>query len=354
VQPKVWFFYSAVLIFASSCGVNLTSESRPSTRDFITATLPATSVPPATSTAVPLSPLPTSPPLEGITTTQINVRSEPSTAGNNLGTIAPFVKVQILGRESYGAWYQILYTNSADGKGWITAAYVQVKDSSRVPVIEFGSGTGSRVSGLALQTINVRSGPGTNFESLGTLSRNDVTAVTGKDSSGAWMQVDFKGQAGWAASEFLKVNDADSLPVTADTAQAGATVEAAVTAVPIPTRPTSIQDHDSMQAPLASVVLSPSVSRAFQFNGYVSSLNGDAEDWLQFISSGARVLVSINCSSTGLQVELWINNQPSEMAPLGCGGHRELEIQEAQPYFLRVIAGEFETISYQLSLEIVP
>lgn len=340
----------AALICTSGCSVNLAGESpTTSTPDFITATLPITSTPPAISTTAPPLPLPTSPPIEGITTTQVNVRSEPSTAGSNLGMIAQFSKVQILGRESFAAWYQILYSNSTDGNGWITAAYVQVDDSAGIPVVEIPSGSGSRVTGLALQTINVRSGPGTNFDTLGTLIPNDVVSVTAKDASGAWMQVDFKGQAGWAASEFLKVNDADPLPVSAGPTQASA---AEVTAVPTPIAPPPMLDSDSRQSPLASVVLSPSVNRAFQFNGHVSSLNGDAEDWIQFKSSGSRVFAGLYCSTAGIQVELWLDDQPSEMAPLGCGEHLELEIQENGTYFLRVIAGEFETISYHLSLEI--
>ena len=61
------------------------------------------------------------------------------------------------------------------------------------------------------------------YDSLGVLSPNDVVFITGKDPSGAWMQIEFANAPdgkGWVASEFLKVDNLDSLPVIGNVEQA--------------------------------------------------------------------------------------------------------------------------------------
>jgi len=334
--------------------MNITNENSISTAGFITATLPGISTPRSTVTQAPPAALPTTPAIEGTTTTQINVRSEPSTIGNSLGTIAPFSKVQILGRESNGAWYQILYVNSTDGKGWVTALYVQVEAAAEIPVIRTEADLG--VSGLVIQPINIRSGPGTGYDSLGSLSPNDVVTVTGKDSSGAWLQIQFKSEVGWVASDFLKVNDTDSLPIAADTNQIIPTGESTGSATPLPAHMAYVQDNDSMLSPSISVQLSSLGTGAVQFNGNVSWPDGDTEDWLQFTSDDSDILIGVKCASIGLHVELWKDIELVEENILSCEETEILGVLSGQTYSLRVVANESATLQvtpYILMLELV-
>ncbi len=336
----------------AGCGLNITNENPTPTPDFVTATLPLTqTLQPATTSPSPAT-LPIVSLIEGTTTTQINVRSEPSTIGNSFGTIAAFSKVQIIGRESNGAWYQIVYSNSPDGKGWVTATYVQVDATAEIPVVETGTTSGLSVNGLVVQPVNVRSGPGTNYESLGTLSPNDVVKVTGKDPGSSWLQIDFKSEAGWVATEFLKVDGIDGLPVTANSTQASTTEEVATLE---PSLSPSPQDGDSMQMPSAAVTLSTAGTDAFQFDGNVSSPSGDTEDWLQFKSVGSTVILEVKCSSKTLQVQLWNNNQNIEGEVFSCEQTKELEVKTEETYFLRVLANESNSLHvtrYSLSLKI--
>lgn len=304
VKRQLLFFFLAAWILSTGCSVNKSNEIPVLLPDFVTATLPAPIAPLSTSTVVPPSPMPTNPPIEGTTTTQVNVRSEPSTIEDALGMIAPFSNVQILGREPYGAWYQIIYSSSPNGKGWITAAYTQVNSAAEIPVLQVGSDSGSSVIGLVIQPINVRSGPGTSHASLGTLSTNDVITVTGKDVSGEWMQIKFKNEAGWVASEFLKVDGTDLLPEITDEAQAVGTDENQIVESPSPVNSAGVQDNDSIQMPLASIVFSKAGVRAIQFKGNISSSNGDREDWLQLNSTAAPLLVEVECTGSNLYLEL--------------------------------------------------
>ena len=158
------------MIACAGCDVNISSENAfTATPDFVTATLPPTLTPPATQISIlPTSTLsiagePTISPIEGTTTTQVNVRAETSTASETLGLIGQFAKVQIIGKDASGSWYQIIYADSGTGHGWVRAEYVQVNAPAEIPLVENVAGNGSGVSGLVIQKINVRNGPGTDL-----------------------------------------------------------------------------------------------------------------------------------------------------------------------------------------------
>ena len=85
-------------------------------------TLPPSPAPALSETPLPPA-LPTTAPAEGITSTQVNVRVEPSTASDVLGIIPADMRVEITGKDPGGNWWQINYPHpqAVDGKGWITA-----------------------------------------------------------------------------------------------------------------------------------------------------------------------------------------------------------------------------------------
>ncbi|RJP49314.1 MAG: hypothetical protein C4557_11455 [Anaerolineaceae bacterium] len=291
------------ILFLAGCRADIEETPQIATPDFVTATLPSTPTPKPTSTAIPPSPAPTPVPVEGTTTAELNVRSEPSTAGENLGTLAPFSKVQIIGRDSFGAWYLIVQAEAPAGQGWINAKYVQVEPSAEIMVVEVGSGSGSGVSGLAILPINVRRGPGTDYESLGKLSPDDVVTVRGRDSSGAWLEIEFKGGAGWVSAEFMQVEDADFLPVRTEQA-AGEETEVPATQTTGGEFIPAVMDGDSMQSPSVAVVISSADVQTFQFSGSVSAPTGDGEDWIQFELMGDPALVEVKCTGGAVEIML--------------------------------------------------
>ena len=62
---------------------------------------------------------------EGVSSTQINVRSEPSTAAMFLGSFPPTSRVQIAGKDPGRKLVaDPLRHKGVDGKGWVTAQYV--------------------------------------------------------------------------------------------------------------------------------------------------------------------------------------------------------------------------------------
>ena len=353
----------AVMVTCAGCDTNLADQT--ATSDFVTAVLPFTPKPASTPTVTGIpsasalsgSVEPIIVPIEGTTTTQVNVRAEPSTASETLGMISIFTKIQVTGKDASGSWYQIIYAGSETGNGWVRAEYVQVNATAEIPLVGASAGSGSAVSGLVIQKINVRNGPATTFESLGILNPNDVVFITGKNPSGAWMQIEFASApegTGWVASEFLQMSNSDSLPIIGDALQ---TAEIG-TPVSIPLTPTisqspARQDGDSMLSPFAVVIFSPSGMRAFQVQGDVSAPDGDTEDWVQLTSFTARILAEVECSNSALRVELWNNGLNAGDLALACGERRVIKIESTESYFFRIQASSSNNSQYiQYSLKV--
>ena len=335
------------MLLCSSCGVNLSHENTVTiTPGFVTAALPPTRIPPPANTDLPITPAPvtvegtTPPAVEGKTTTQLNVRAETSTASETVGTIKAYEIIQVIGRDSSGSWYQILYSGSVTGKGWVRAEYVQIADAAQLPVIGGVTDSGSGVSGLVIQKINVRSGPGTTFESLGVLNPKDVVFITGRDTDAGWLQIEF-GSApdgkGWLTAKYVQVENPDSIPVLGTLAPATGTPEG-VPATPPSAILSAPQDGDSLQAPNIAVTFSAAGTHILQVSGEVSTPDGDAEDWVQFTPYTKNILVEVICSSASLQLELWSKGQFTKDIPIACAGKLILPTIAGGVYSLRIPA----------------
>lgn len=81
---------------------------------------------------------------------------------------------------------------------------------------------------VASTTINVRSGPGTNYGVIGQLRQGQTVTITGKNPSGDWWQFDFNGRQGWVFGQNVRVTNAGAVEVAAS-------IPAAPTARPQPT-----------------------------------------------------------------------------------------------------------------------
>jgi uncharacterized protein YraI len=365
-----WLVTSRLLLFSililtivsAGCGATSTPPPAP-TLWLVTATLPATptlppTVPPPSATA-----LPTLPPVEGTTTTQLNVRAEPSTGSASLGMVAPFTKVQIVAKDAGGNWLQILYGQAPQGKGWLTAAYVQVAAGAQIPSLGGGTGSGSGPSGVVLQQVNIRSGPGTDFNSLGTLNPQDVVRLTGKNSGGVWLQIEFANGPegkGWVTAAFVQTSAAAELPIVSEIGQMiGTGIPTGVPPTATPTLLAAFQDGDSANAPAVNVVFSPTGASGLQYTSDVSSPQGDAEDWVQFTPYLAAVSLDIQCIGNGaLSVELW---QMGQVVPgwvsLSCNEEKVATLTAGQSYLLRIqalnVTGNLENTHYTLNISTV-
>ncbi len=62
-------------------------------------------------------------------------------------------------------------------------------------------------------SINVRSGPGTTFPTLGRLTQGQSFPITGKSEDGTWWQFDYNGKTGWVIATNVAATGADTVQV---------------------------------------------------------------------------------------------------------------------------------------------
>jgi uncharacterized protein YgiM (DUF1202 family) len=140
----IYTTFTTILLLSTACSAEVAPPPEtptPTPQVIITSTLPPTQTPRPSPTAEPATATPIVAPVEGQTISQLNVRSEPSAESNLLGSIPIGTSVQIVGKDPTSGWWLILYLESPSGRGWVTAQFVQVADSSSVPVIGGGPQT---------------------------------------------------------------------------------------------------------------------------------------------------------------------------------------------------------------------
>ena len=287
-------------------------------------------------------------PVTGTTVTQLNVRAEPSTASNVLGIIPANSQVQITGKDLGGNWWQILYPQGQDGKGWVTSQYVTATNATEVPVIGDGDGVDPNSGNTAVvqQQINVRSGPGTGFNALGTLNARDVIRLTGKDANNTWLQIEFPAGPdgkGWVNAAFVQAKGVESLPIVTEAGEVIGT--GTPTGIPPTVTPTVLPawtDNDSQNNPIASVVFEPLGTNTLIYGGDISSPEGDSEDWIQFTPYTDTVIASLECKNENLlQVRILENGQPTSLQ-LSCNeSGRPLAVKAGSEYLVDVKTSQF-------------
>ncbi|MXX24716.1 MAG: SH3 domain-containing protein, partial [Caldilineaceae bacterium SB0668_bin_21] len=129
--------------------------------------------------------------------------------------------------------------------GWVYAAFVTATNAGDVPTVEApsaqtpvaapGSSGAGQAPGTAVATVgedvNVRNGPGTEFDRIGGATAGEAYTITGKSADGEWWQIDFAGQSGWIYGPLVTATDAEDVPVVTPTTgavPAGSNLSAAV------------------------------------------------------------------------------------------------------------------------------
>lgn len=145
------------------------------------------------------------------------VRSGAGTGNSIITAISKNTKVDILGeaKDSNGTkWYKV----KVDGKtGYACAEYITVKSSSDSNNSSDNTTAASGTGKVNCSSLNVRSGAGTKYDVVTTVSRNQEMTITGtaKDGNGdKWYSVTFsksgKSYKGYVYAEYLTVTKSDS------------------------------------------------------------------------------------------------------------------------------------------------
>jgi uncharacterized protein YraI len=274
--------------------------------------------------------------------------------------------VEIIGKDPGGNWWQINYPQGqgSDGKGWVTAQYVTTAVTPEVPTIG-GNEADPNSGNIAViqQQLNVRSGPGTDFNSLGTLNPQDVVKLTGKDPNGAWLQIDFAAgpeSRGWVNAAFVRATGVENLPIVTESGLVVGT--GTPTVIPPTSTPTIVPawaDNDSPAAPIVSVSFEPAGTQTLIYNGEVSSPQGDPEDWIAFKPYNQFIFISLDCHwSDAIEIDLSENLAPVNTY-ISCGDQmKKIAVNAGANYLVHLQAmpstGGLQYINYTLTIKTRP
>jgi uncharacterized protein YraI len=355
------------LLFLSACGTinsQPTGEIPPVPSSSLSPT--STLLPTSTPTPIPPTPTITPEPIAGQTLWQVNVRSGPGIYFPLLGQVNQNQTVQILGVDSSLEWFAIEYISGENNLGWVTAEYVQASGTDNLPVlgqITLPNGTPAPQASLN-QKLNVRSGPGTHYDSLGILPVNAVIWLTGRNESSSWLQIDYPNSPtgkGWVISGYVTANNIQDLPVLdssgfplADHTATQATLQVFT---PTPTIVPAFLDEDSATKPGTSQVFSPLGFRNFSYTSDLSTPDGDLVDWIAVRpyapQPGGQAILSASliCSGNGtMQVQLWQGNQQlTNWGILKCGDiHEVIKLVEGKDYLFQLSLTPSSELNYVL------
>lgn len=340
-------------------------EPSPSATLKISSPTPSLTALPATAT---LSPTPVI--IAGVTTALVNVRSGPGTEFAALGTLASGEPVEVELQSEDGLWLRILYPSAPDGHGWVSAPFIRLTSGSTVP--RDVTPTPEGPIGYVLIRLNVRSGPGTSFESLGMLEAETQVILLAKNAVASWFQIEYPAgteKTGWVTAQYIQTSLSSVLPVVDEfgaVISTGTPGPSPIPVIPSPTLGPAPEDGDSNSLPAVSVIFSATGTRSFTYSSLVSNPGGDGEDWLEFTpfatlpGAQARLLASLSCLGNGsLRVELWKSGALfTGWGSLACGdSDRSLSLLPGGAYQLRLLAepGDgLQLVLYTLRLENLP
>lgn len=137
-----------------------------------------------------------------VTANSLNIRSGNGPNYRSLGSLKKNDPVNITGKTANN-WYRITFNGM---HGYVNGAYLKKKAVQKSKPKQTNAIKVTNESGtykVEANTLNVRSGNGTNFQSIGSLKRNNRINVTGKTSNG-WYRFNYNGKTGYVHGKYLK------------------------------------------------------------------------------------------------------------------------------------------------------
>ena len=150
-----------------------------------------------------------------------NVRTGPGFGYSKLATLNKGSTVDYLDQTRYDsrdvAWYRVS-VGTGSAIGWVTSDYAYLTGTPGVATYGDGANAGGAEGGYwngnrvtVTGNVNVRSGPGTNYEILNTMFKGDTAAYlgnTGYDDRGVmWYYISYGKTTGWVSSTYAKLEN---------------------------------------------------------------------------------------------------------------------------------------------------
>jgi uncharacterized protein YraI len=148
-------------------------------------------------------------PIGKITGGRVVVRGGPGIGAQAVGAASNGMQFYVIGMRPDGSWIQIRYRF---GIGWVATSLTSLAGNTALVNVPAIAGPHAIVNTGAL---NVRTGPGFGFASLGVLSGGTVVPIIGRNQDGSWLQVRTPLGDGWVNIIYVVTKDYfGSAPVT--------------------------------------------------------------------------------------------------------------------------------------------
>ena len=149
-----------------------------------------------------------------VNTSVLNVRSGAGINYSKIGSLTQGTKVNIIS-ESNG-WSKINYNGKI---GYISSQYVSEVSSNPAPETNKPSNptpdnntSGNTIKEVNTNVLNVRSGAGTNYSKIGSLTQG--TKVNVISESNGWSKINYNGKIGYVSSQYLSKISSNPAPET--------------------------------------------------------------------------------------------------------------------------------------------
>ncbi|MEG1310376.1 MAG: SH3 domain-containing protein [Romboutsia sp.] len=138
-----------------------------------------------------------------VNTNSVNFRSGPSTSNSSIGKLNKGVEVGFIS-ESNG-WSKISYNGKI---GYMSSQYLSNKNST--PSTDNTDNTVKLTKIVSESSVNFRSGPGTSYSKISTLSIG--TEVGFISESNGWSKISYNGKIGYMSSQYLVNKGSSNVP----------------------------------------------------------------------------------------------------------------------------------------------
>ena len=133
--------------------------------------------------------------VNAVATTEVNIRSGPSTSSRIVGGLERGQRIPAVGQSS-GAWVKVRFDH---GTAYVSAKYLKTT-GRRLPSAPKKITTGgTKITTLQL---NVRSGPGVSSRVVGSLAEGTKITLTGK-MAGGFAQTRYHAKSRWVSMQYL-------------------------------------------------------------------------------------------------------------------------------------------------------
>ena len=159
----------------------------------------------------------------------VNVRSGPGLNYPVYGLAPKGASGKVVGVSEDGGWWavELPTTIAPDGIGWVSADWVNAENTENVPVIPPGElpppadippPGPEDPQATAIEPINVRSGPGTAYDSYGVVPIGTTGRVIGVSQDGSWWVVAIPPEVsadgmGWVNAAYVTTANTEGVPV---------------------------------------------------------------------------------------------------------------------------------------------